>query len=558
MRVFLILVLTCLSTSSAFSQSLFWVSFTDKGTAISERLADPAAFLGSEAIRRRQMYGIEITTQDLPVCADYLFSVKGHAQQVLMFSRWFNAALIKAQPSELHELRALSFVKSVKEISGAPGQIAEIKELAQAESFGKADVQNRMINIPEMHSKGWNGAGIRMAILDAGFPGVDTLSGFDSLRKRNGIVATYDFVDDTSYVYGAASHGTRVLSTIAAYLPGEIIGSAPGVDVMLFRTEDARRELQVEEFYWLAAVEMADSLGVDIIHSSLGYNAFQDSPGYQYEDLNGDRAIVTRAGDWAAARGILVVTSAGNEGNKSWHYLTAPCDGDSILCVGSVTRWRDLSDFSSVGPSADGRIKPDVVAMGTAAATYGPAPRVQLSNGTSFAAPIVAGLSACLWQAHRSSSNMEILQAIRLSADQAGLPDSEVGYGIPNVMQADSLLSTEVDLFSLTIAQRQKPVRGREAMEARSAAAASHASSGLVSWRWDANTIIIVLPSENIQVSKVSIKKGDLTVLSNPDQMSRTGKEIRLNTERWLPGEYEITIDALTLKDKVIVQVPRM
>ncbi len=552
MRVFAFLLLL-LPASWSFAQTLRWVTFTDKGPEAAALLARPGLFLSPEAIARRHAAGINHDFSDLPVYRPYLQALQQEGGKILMVSRWFNAALVEGSEAVFDNNQP--FLIAAQPIMKVQSRLASLEaQDEEAWNYGQATLQLEMLGLPDFHAKGFDGKGVRIAVLDAGFPGVDTLTAFASLRQRQGIVHTWDFVDDTANVYGAAAHGTRVLSTMAAWKPGEIIGSAPGAAYLLFRTEDARREIQVEEFYWLAAVERADSLGVDLIHSSLGYNHFQDSPGYEYTDMNGDRAIVTKAADMAAAKGILVVTSAGNEGRSTWRHITAPCDADSILCVGSVTRWHDLSTFSSVGPTADGRIKPDVVAMGTATVTYGPSARTQLSNGTSFAAPITAGLAACLWQAHRHQSNMAIIQAIRLSGDQAGRPDSDYGYGIPNVIQADSLLRSNVDLFSLTIAQRSKPARGQAALEARPQPAAEGAR---LSWRWDALNVIVTLPAFDQQVSKIRVQRGRDLVLVNPNTLKREGPELWFDTERWLPGEYEIVIEALDWQEKVTFSVPR-
>lgn len=542
---------------SLSGQTYLWITFTDKGAAIETRLVEPDQFLSAEAIARRQLHGIEISPSDFPVESEYVSQVLSFNTSKIMTSRWMNAMLVEGSMTAIPGIRQLPFVKSVQLIGNSFGGITSVDFSSDSEmNYGQASTQLEMLNLPAFHAKGHMGQGMRMAILDAGFPGADTLAVFDSLRARGGILATYDFVEDTAWAYHSSAHGTKVLSTIASYLPGKVVGTAPMVDVMLFRTEDARRELQIEEFYWLEAVEMADSLGVDIIHSSLGYNHFQDSPGYEYNDLDGDKAIVTKAADWAAAKGILVITSAGNEGNKSWKYITAPCDGDSILCVGSVTRWYDRSGFSSVGPSADGRIKPDVVAMGTAATTVGPTPRVQLSNGTSFAAPMVAGFAACVWQANRQKSNMQMIDAIRLSSDQAGLPDSDYGYGIPNAIQADSLLRSGQDLSSLTIVQVRKPARGRAAIEAAQAAVPLELEETM-SWNWEAYSIMLTLPSPDLQVRRIVVKRGNEFVTTHPNTIRRAGDKVRIDTERWLPGTYQVTVEAIGYKETISVDVPR-
>lgn len=538
------------------AQSWFWIEFTDKGPGISERLNHPESILSPDALIRRATHQIPLTASDLPVYQAYLDALNTVGMRTQLTSRWLNGCLATGSMSDIPSLGQFPFVKGSRVLGHLSGGITSGDSEEAVLDYGQASRQINMLNIPSLHQQGYQGQGMRIAVIDAGFPGVDSLEVFDSLRTRNRIVDTYDFVADTTWVYAASSHGTRVLSTISSYSPGKMIGAAPQAEILLYRTEDASREVQKEEFYWVAAVERADSIGVDIIHTSLGYNKFQDSPGYVYEDLDGNKAIITTAGDMAASKGILVVTSAGNEGNKRWKHITAPCDGDSILCVGSVTRWRDRSTFSSVGPSADGRIKPDVVAMGTATTTAGPTPRIQLSNGTSFAAPIVAGMTACIWQANRSASNMQIIDAIKLSSDQAGLPDSEYGYGIPNAQGADSLLKTGQDLTSLTIAQATKPPRGRAAIEAAESAR-NLANSETIDWNWNGTNIIVALPEAETKIRKVTIKRGEQHVTASSDGITRNGNSLIIDTTIWLPGTYEITIEGLDFRSAINTEIPR-
>lgn len=556
MKGFILAVSLMMVVPMAQAQSRFWVEFTDKGPQAAQRLQQPEMFLSAASLSRRQAQHIPVTYSDLPVESMYVNGVLNCGVTHEMSSKWLNGTVIQGSYAQVLLIESLPYVRRVRPLGPSEGGITSADSEGETLNYGQSIRQLKMLNLPSLHDQGFRGQGMRIAVIDAGFPGVDTLEVFDSLRTRGGILDTYDFVEDTTWAYTASSHGTRVLSTISTYLPGKIVGAAPEASVLLYRTEDARREVQMEEFYWVAAVERADSVGVDIIHTSLGYNKFQDSPGYEYEDLDGNKAIITTAGDMAAGKGILVITSAGNEGNKRWKYITAPCDGDSILCVGSVTRWNDRSSFSSVGPAADGRIKPDVVAMGTATTTAGPTPRLQLSNGTSFAAPIVAGMSACIWQANRSKSNVEIMDAIRLSSDQAGLPDSDYGYGIPNAAGADSLLKTGQDLSSLTIVQASRPPRGREAIEAAQLARADRTPEE-PEWTWEAYKLIIPLPEGETNVSKVIIKRGDQFVTTDDDSIEQVGQQVRIDTEIWLPGLYEITVETISSKLVLEVQVPR-
>jgi hypothetical protein len=288
-----------------------------------------------------------------------------------------------------------------------------------------------------MHNSGYDGKNILIAILDGGFLYSDQITSLDDLRSRNGIKRTWDFVKNNESVNNANVHGTAVLSVLAGQIPGMIEGTAPGADYLLLKTEDVESEFPCEEDFWAAGAEYADSLGADIISSSLGYFNFDDpSLNYKYWDLNGNTAFVTRAADVAASKGILVVNSAGNERNSAWKRIIFPSDGDSVVAVGAVDGNNLISDFSSAGPSADGRIKPDNVAMGVNVPVQTSGSSVVRSSGTSFSCPIISGMAACLMQAVPTALNSDIIKVLHSSADRYSFPDSLYGYGIPDIVLA--------------------------------------------------------------------------------------------------------------------------
>jgi subtilisin family serine protease len=299
-----------------------------------------------------------------------------------------------------------------------------------------------MLHGDYLHDDGFRGTGMLIAVLDAGFQGADTIIALDSIRTTNRIIATRDFVDGDTLVYDHHNHGTHVLSCMAANLPGTMIGTAPDASFILLRTEDTGSEYLIEEYEWSCGAEFADSVGTDVINSSLGYTTF-DSPLYNhtYADMNGDSAIATQAADIAASKGILVVVSAGNSGGGPWNFIGSPADGDSVLAVGGVDSSGVSVSFSSRGPSSDGRVKPNVCAQAFQSfiaynnGSFGP------GSGTSFAAPITAGMAACLWQSCSSYSNMQILHAIEISADHYFTPDTLYGYGIPDFSLACLILN---------------------------------------------------------------------------------------------------------------------
>ncbi|MEL7340620.1 MAG: S8 family serine peptidase, partial [Bacteroidota bacterium] len=324
-RICIFLSLICFAALLP-AQDHLWVFFTDKGEDASLRLQSPETFLSAEAIARKQRQGIHLSEQDLPVHSAYLQALKVEGMEIVSTSRWFNAAVIRRSP-KAGELMTLDFVRGVKTVgvlvqTEADDAVADTESLAVEPlrgtplMYGRARHQNDMLTIAPLHERGISGRGVRIAVFDAGFKGADTIEAFDSLRTQNRLIAVRDFVDNDDEVYHASAHGTHVLSTIAANMPGKMVGMAPHVSVLLARTEDARSETRQEEHNWVKAVEWADSIGVDIIHSSLGYALFDtDEESYEYSNMDGNTTIITRAADMAAARGIIETVSAGNEGS---------------------------------------------------------------------------------------------------------------------------------------------------------------------------------------------------------------------------------------------------
>jgi subtilisin family serine protease len=304
-------------------------------------------------------------------------------------------------------------------------------------NYGDAFRQIRQLNADFLHDQQFQGQGVLIAVLDAGFNSADVVPAFDLLRSSNRIVATWDFVAQETSVFEDDAHGTSVLSCMAAEVPGQMIGTAPQASYLLLRTEDANSEYIIEEYNWAAAAAYADSAGADLISSSLGYTQFDDPvQDHVYADMDGNTCPASVAADIAAAKGLLVLVSAGNQGSSFWHYISAPSDADSVLAVGAVDSLGYMASFSSWGPSSDGRVKPDVAAMGRRATVSFFDGSFGTSNGTSFSCPILAGAAACLWQAHPSKSNLEVLNAIRQSASYYLTPGDSLGYGIPDFMAA--------------------------------------------------------------------------------------------------------------------------
>ncbi|MFW5658849.1 MAG: S8/S53 family peptidase, partial [Bacteroidota bacterium] len=306
---------------------------------------------------------------------------------------------------------------------------------------GFASIAVSQINLQVLHNAGYLGAGVPVGVFDSGFISAQTNWAFAHVFANNRLIDAYDLQNKTPDVYDFDAHGTHVWSIMAADSSGFYVGTAPEADYALYRTEVDNSETRQELWNWVRAAERADSVGIWLINNSLGYNTF-DNPDSNYvqADMDGNTTIVTRAADLAASRGMLVVTSSGNEGSAPWGTITAPCDGDSVLCVGAVNEFEECADFSGDGPTADGRIKPEVVALGQGAAYISTQEQLRYSNGTSLSAPVITGLAACLWQKYPSATNMMIYEAIRQSANRLNDPDSCFGYGVPNAEQADLLL----------------------------------------------------------------------------------------------------------------------
>ena len=425
------------------------IYFRDKaGTPFS--VAQPQAFLSARAIARRTRQSIAVLPRDLPVTPAYVAQVRAVAgsPQVVYTSRWFNAAVVTCDSATLGRVMALGPVRGATTLNrhhklGVPAAIPPVapvpaqRTTATRAQYGPAYRQNLQIGALAMHDAGYRGEGMQIAIFDDGFPGVNSVPAFQPLFAERRLASTRNFVDGGRSVFLRDSHGTQCFSTMAANESGVFIGTAPKATYHLCITEDIYSEHPVEEANWLAAAEYADSAGVDVISSSLGYTDFDaPSPSYTYADMNGRTAISSRAAAVAARVGMVVVNAAGNDGGNSWHYIGAPADADSIMTVGAVDSLGRHAGFSSYGPSADGRIKPTLSAMGQATAVINPGGVVFRGNGTSYACPTLAGMVAGFWQANPSLTAQQVIMALRSTANQATAPDNILGYGIPNFVLA--------------------------------------------------------------------------------------------------------------------------
>ncbi len=414
----------------------FWIGFKDKnGTQFT--LNHPEEYLSQRAIDRRVKYGIEIDSSDLPVSKVYLDSIAGTSLEITTVSKWLNGCVVKTQDTALVDsVSHWGFVKEVKRVfykldtSSTSQGIYKTKVKGD---YGYANLQTSMLNINYLHDLGYTGDGMLIAVLDAGFNGMNHYSFFQDLFANDKIVAKYDFVDNDTSVFEKSFHGTGVVSVMGANKPGELVGDATDANFILLISEDASSEQIVEEYNWAAAAEFADSAGADLINSSLGYTTFDDSTeNHSYQMLTGDSTPAAKAANIAFSKGMIVVVSAGNSGNKPWHYISTPGDATKALTVGAVDTDGNYAPFSSTGPTPDGRIKPDVAALGYPAAACYDGDSVSFVSGTSFSSPIMCGAVACLWQAFPDFDNATIVEAVEMSGSQAAHPDSLLGYGIPD------------------------------------------------------------------------------------------------------------------------------
>ncbi len=468
MRLVILYAFITLFLAETFSQTYpnrYWIRFTDKNNN-PYSLERPEEFLSERAIQRRLKQNIAFSFNDLPVTPAYIDSLKAMGVPVYNISKWFNAITTDSISTELlNRIYDLPFVaRPSSQESQQKIKVIENSTTAVTSAFdnwytfyGYSQGQIIIHNGHFLHQQGFSGAGMQIALIDAGFLGVDVLSGFEHLWNKGRILGTRDFVERNSSIYRKNAHGMHVLSVIAGNIPYEFVGTAPDASFWLLRSEDVNSEYLIEEDNWVSAAEYADSAGVDIINTSLGYAVFDDSTtNHTYEDMDGNSTRISIAADIAASKGILVIASAGNQGNSTWKYITSPADADSVLAIGATDELGIIASFSSVGPTYDGRIKPDVCAVGKATTILRQNGSVGSGSGTSLSAPVITGLAACLWQANPDATNMEIFSAILESSDRFTNPDTIYGYGIPDFNKADIICKTKYnnisdDFYSLNV-----------------------------------------------------------------------------------------------------------
>lgn len=449
------------SFSQNFTEGRYRITFKDKKNS-PYSIENPQSFLSAKAIERREKFNIEITEQDIPVNPQYIASVTELGAVFCNSSKWFNSAIFYIKNQETFDIiKKLYFIKNMEYVAPIPKWICDKRKLTEKDSlhfddnfkslfesarsiqeiYGNSGKQCDMLGVLQSHfSEHW-GQGMTIAIADAGFLHVDSANVFQKMRDNNRILFTRDVtgtaacLDTTIDIFSKGGHGMQVLSLIGGVYPGKLIGTAPMASFILFRTEEEDTEYTVEEDNWVAAAEIADSAGADIMSTSLGYSDFDDkSQSYTYADMNGNTTRITIAADIAASKGMLLLNSAGNSGDEPWKYITAPADADSIITVGACNYSQKKVAFSSFGPTYDKRIKPDVMALGLYPAIVTANGTIRnTSGGTSFSCPLMAGACATLWSEFPDSSAQTIKKFILKCADRSNKPNNKYGYGLPNI-----------------------------------------------------------------------------------------------------------------------------
>lgn len=436
-------LLFCVLSVHAGKSYKYRVQLTDKAET-TYSINSPEDFLSARSLMRRVRQGLAVDSTDLPVCASYISHLEKQGGKFLSASKWNNTVLMQT-PDEQTAERFLEnkFVKSVKKVWVEPDTVFPLRKnredevtnrwKKQKDFYGRGAQQIKMHHGDSLHQAGFRGQGIQIAVIDAGFYNVDLMKCFKNMK----LLGSHDFVNPESDIYAQHNHGMKVLSCMAVNIPYVMVGTAPEAAYLLLRSEDNDTEQPVEEDNWAAALEYADSVGIDVVNTSLGYYSFDDaSYNYKYSDLDGHTSFMAASASRAADKGMLVVCSAGNSGMDVWKKITPPADSENVLTVGAVDTEGANAAFSSVGNTSDGRIKPDIMAMGVMSNVAGTDGGTSFANGTSFAAPTFCGLAACLWQACPWLTVRQLIDVIHRSGDRAATPDNIFGYGIPDVWKA--------------------------------------------------------------------------------------------------------------------------
>jgi hypothetical protein len=529
------LFLACLISFNAISQEDAWVYFTDKPNA-SNFLANPLTMLTQRALDRRTAQNIALDNTDVPVHQQYVDQITvSTGITVMAKSKWLNCLHIRGSQTDIQALSSLTFVSSIdfanKSLNARLDQtnntvkntkVDKKYEELSAYNYGNSLNQIEMLNGHLLHQQNHKGQGKIIAVLDSGFINVNSASSFQNLITNNQILGGYNFPDRNTNYFSRHNHGTNVLSCMGSLVEGQLIGTAPEAKYYLFITEDINEENPVEESYWVEAAELADYYGVDVINSSLGYFDY-DNPSYShtYSQMNGITAFASRGANMAFSKGMMVVVSAGNSGNSSNPHVAVPAEAINAFAVGAVDSNKNYVSFSSIGPSFDGRIKPDVCAKGLATTVSTTSGNILTSSGTSFSSPVMAGMIASFWSAVPSLTNIDVTNYIKQSADLSANPTNQKGYGVPDFQLA---LTNALNDLDNTIE----------------------------------NAILYPNPAQNLITLASEIKNGNLLLFNTLGQLVKeeiiTLKIQNINLENLNSGiyYYQISSPTINLKGKII------
>jgi serine protease AprX len=465
---------------SSFSQEDAWVYFANKPSA-GTFLSNPLSMLTQRALDRRIAQNIALDETDVPIHQPYIDQVvAANGIEVKAKSKWMNCLHVRGTIENITALAANSFVSQIvfaDDALNTSGKINKEKsdqklalvnkklETEENFSYGTSANQIQMLNGHLLHQANYTGAGKIIAVLDSGFINVNSTAPFQRLVTNNAILGGYNFVNQSTNVFSLHNHGTLVLSCMGGFVEGQLVGTAPDAQYYLYVTEDISSENPVEESYWVEAAEEADRVGADVINSSLGYY-YYDNPNYShtFNDFTGNKAFASRGANWAFSKGIIVVASAGNSGGSAspLNRVAVPAEANSALAIGAVRPDESYATFSSIGPTFDGRVKPDVMAQGQQSVVANTAGNIQTASGTSFSGPIMAGMVASLWQAIPWATNAQVVQFIKQSSDKYSNPTNQHGYGIPDFQVAlnIALLSINAQVYNNQFLVYPNPTKG--------------------------------------------------------------------------------------------------
>lgn len=532
--VFLLLILL---NFAAFAQEDAWVYFNAKPNA-QAFFDNPLSELKQRSLDRRILQNIPLDIKDAPIHQPFINQITAASGiAVLAKSKWLNCLHVRGTFEDINALLSLAFVGQIHFADNTlnsrtimPKSFQAVNKQLEVETtfnYGNSLNQIHMLNGDLLHQQNFTGTGKIIAVLDAGFPNVNTLQPFQRLRDNNQILGGYDYVSKDSLVYTGDTHGTMVLSTMGGFKDGQLVGTAPDAKYYLFITEDVASENPVEESNWVEAAESADRVGADVITSSLGYFAF-DNPnyGHTYADMTGNEAFGSQGANIAFSRGMVVVASAGNEGANAEPHVGVPAEATNVLAIGAVKANRLYATFSSVGPTFDGRIKPDVMAQGQAAVLSNPnTGAITTANGTSFSGPIMAGMIATFWGAVPTLTNQQVVDFVKQSSDKFTNPNMQYGYGIPDFQLAlnNALLLTAAFSNSKVI------VYPNPAKEFLSLSFPSSFQNGEIIFynSLGQNVLNQSLSNENTTVSLEKLRSGIYWYKIQSNNFTQTGKMIK-------------------------------